>query len=52
MYSQKVANLDWTGVERHECVTGDIKLAACSQFHHAAEGKELERKPVSDSERV
>lgn len=47
---RKGSNLDWTGVERKGCVTGDIKLADCSQFHRSAEGKllrEMERKHAS-----
>lgn len=47
---RKGSNLDWTGVERKGCVTGDIKLADCSQFHRSAEGKlvrERERKHAS-----
>lgn len=44
------SNLDWTRVERKGCVTGDTKLADCSQFQRSAAGKlvrEMERKHAS-----
>lgn len=37
-------------MERKGCVTGDIKVADCSQFQHSAAGKlvrEMERKHAS-----